>query len=100
MKNVFLVTSGDAKLIQIRKARALRIGATQGNRAVKHGAGLKVLNYLKRRMMNVPYKVEGKKVMTRKAGKWVVKQVCSSHAKAVKAMKFLYMIARQKGENV
>jgi len=52
-------------------------------------------------MKNVPYKVEGKKVMRlNKAGKWVVKQVCSSHAKAVKAMKFLYMIARQKGENV
>lgn len=37
----------------------------------------------------MPYKVEGNKVMHKKGGKWKVKQVCSSHENAQKAMRLL-----------
>jgi hypothetical protein len=37
----------------------------------------------------MPYKVVGKKVMHYKNGKWSVKQNCSSHENAVKAVRLL-----------
>ncbi len=37
----------------------------------------------------MPYKVSGNKVMHYKDGKWSVKQTCSSHANAVKALGLL-----------
>lgn len=39
----------------------------------------------------MPYKVEKNKVMHKKGGKWSVKQVCTSHENAVKAVKLLHM---------
>ena len=37
----------------------------------------------------MPYKIVGKKLMHKKGGKWSVKQNCSSHANAVKALGLL-----------
>jgi len=37
----------------------------------------------------MPYKIKGKKIYHLKGGKWSVKQTCSSHANAVKALGLL-----------
>lgn len=37
----------------------------------------------------MPYRVDGNNVMHFKGGKWSVKQKCSSHANAVKAIRLL-----------
>ena len=37
----------------------------------------------------MPYKIVGKNLMHYKNGKWSVKQHCTSHANAVKAMRLL-----------
>jgi hypothetical protein len=39
----------------------------------------------------MPFKVIGNKVMHYKNGKWSIKQRCSSHANAVKAVGLLHM---------
>jgi hypothetical protein len=39
----------------------------------------------------MPYKVVRNKVMHQVGGKWSVKQTCSSHANAVKAVGLLHM---------
>jgi len=38
----------------------------------------------------MPYRVSGNKVLHKKAGKWSVKQTCSSHENAVKAVRLLH----------
>jgi hypothetical protein len=38
-----------------------------------------------------PYKVDGKNVMHKTSSKWTVKQHCTSHDNAVKAVKLLHM---------
>jgi hypothetical protein len=38
----------------------------------------------------VPYKIVGNKVMHKKGSHWTVKQTCSSHANAVKAVRLLH----------
>jgi hypothetical protein len=40
----------------------------------------------------MPYKIEGSDVMHFKGGKWSVKQHCSSHENAVKALRLLQMV--------
>ena len=40
----------------------------------------------------MPYKIEGNKVLHFKDGKWSVKQVCKSHANAVKALRLLQAV--------
>lgn len=37
----------------------------------------------------MPYKVQGKNLLHKKNGKWSVKQHCTSHANAIKAMHLL-----------
>ncbi len=37
----------------------------------------------------MPYKISGNKVMHQKGGKWSVKQTCSSHENAIKALSLL-----------
>ena len=39
----------------------------------------------------MPYKVEGKKVLHKVNGKWAIKQTCTSHENAVKAVGLLHM---------
>lgn len=39
----------------------------------------------------MPYKVEGKKVLHKVGDKWTVKQNCSSHENAIKAVAILHM---------
>lgn len=41
------------------------------------------------RYNNMPYKIEGKKVMHQKAGKWSVKQVATSHKNAKETVNLL-----------
>lgn len=38
----------------------------------------------------MPYKVKGSAVYHKKGGRWVKKQQCSSHEKALAAMRLLY----------
>jgi len=38
----------------------------------------------------MPYRVVGNRVMHKKGGKWSVKQTCSSHKNAVKAVALLH----------
>ena len=42
----------------------------------------------------MPYKVEGKNLMHYKGGRWKVKQHCTSHENAIKAMKLLRGLER------
>jgi len=42
--------------------------------------------------VRMPYKVEGNNVLHEKGGEWVVKQKCSSHAAALRAMRLLWGI--------
>ena len=44
----------------------------------------------------MPYKVEGKNVLHEKGGKWSIKQKCSSHENALKAMRLLQGIEHGK----
>jgi hypothetical protein len=37
----------------------------------------------------MPYKIEGKNLLHKKGGKWTIKQRCSSHENAVKALRLL-----------
>jgi len=39
----------------------------------------------------MPYKVAGSNLWHKKGGKWTIKQHCSSHENAVKAMQLLQM---------
>ena len=47
----------------------------------------------------MPYKVVGDKVYHKKGGKWSVKQQCSSHKNAVKAVGLLHLKGYGSQEN-